>query len=101
MEAHTPKREAIEKFLDSHKAHAPGWRIKVIDEQQIPLVRLEASSDHARGSEAKTLEVHTRQVTLAGDHLDESTQKMIERWLDSLVSGSKTPVRCVMPRLIL
>ena len=88
MEAHTPKREAIEKFLNRHQEHAPGWRITVIDEQHTPLVRLEGHSSASAGSEAKTLEIHTRQVTLSADNLDDSTQKMIERWLDSLVSGA-------------
>ena len=91
MEAHTPKREAIERFIDTHKEHAPGWHITVIDEHQTPLVRLEATSAAGKGDAPKTLEIHTRQVTLAADRLDTSTQKMIERWLDSLVSGSPKP----------
>jgi hypothetical protein len=87
MESHTPKREAIEKFVASHSGHAPGWQVRVSDEQETPLVRLEAKQG---GGDARGLEIHTRQVTLTADRLDESTQKMIERWLDSLVSsGSK------------
>jgi hypothetical protein len=85
MEAHTPKREAIEKFIGRHSDHSPGWEIRIIDEQATPLVRLEATRG---GADTRTLEVHTRQVTLAGDRLDETTQKMIERWLDSLVSSA-------------
>jgi hypothetical protein len=88
MEAHTPKREAIEKFITSLQDHAPGWQVRVIDEQSTPLVRLEAKGSKG---ESQNLEVHTRQVTLAGDRLDDSTEKMIRRWLDSLANSGAHP----------
>jgi hypothetical protein len=88
MEAHTPKREAVQRFISSNAGHAPGWKVRVIDEHDSPLIRLEAKQD-AGGDAVKTLEVHTRQVTLTQDEVDASTRKMLVRWLDSLTSGSR------------
>ncbi len=90
-EAHTPKREAIERFLSGAKAHSPGWHVRVIDEQDSPIVRLQAATEESE--QPKSLEIHTRQVTLTGDRIDESTRKMIERWLDSLNAGTTHPSR--------
>src|SRR5689334_8525819 len=88
MEAHTPKREAVQRFITGNGAHAPGWQVRVIDEQDSPVVRLEARQEVAtKAEDVRTLEVHTRQVSLVHDDIDESTKKMILRWLDSLVSG--------------
>ena len=85
MEAHTPKREAIEKFIHHESRAASNWIVRVLDESHDPVVRLEASRDDQAPSGArKTLEVHTRQVRLADDELDESTKTMIRRWLASL-----------------
>ncbi len=85
MEAHTPKREAIEKFIHHESKASSNWIIRVLDASHDPVVRLEASRDDRAGSDPlKTLEVHTRQVRLADDELDESTKTMIRRWLASL-----------------
>jgi hypothetical protein len=90
MEAHTPKREAVQRFISSNAGHAPGWKVRVIDEHDSPLIRLEAKQEaSAAGDAVKTLEVHTRQVSLTHDEVDASTRKMLVRWLDSLTSGSR------------
>jgi hypothetical protein len=85
MEAHTPKREAIEKFVGHEKAAAKNWIVRTVDEPENPIVMLRATrSDQAGGGPEKTLEVHTRQVRLDSNELDESTKTMIRRWLASL-----------------
>jgi hypothetical protein len=85
MEAHTPKREAIEKFVHHESALAKGWVIRVSDEPHDPVIRLHAWKGGKRDSAPdKSLEVHTRQVRLAGEEPDESTKTFIRRWLASL-----------------
>ncbi|MGH9583573.1 MAG: hypothetical protein ACRD4O_11615 [Bryobacteraceae bacterium] len=84
MEAHTPKRLAIERFLKSAKSEqgsARDVRVRVIDEKENPIVRLETVD--ASGP-VKGLDVHTRQVVLENDGIDQTTKQMIRRWLASL-----------------
>ena len=84
MEAHTPKREAIEKFI-GHETGAGVWIIRAIDDQHEPVVHLQAfRDDRVEAKPEKLLEVHTRQVRLEDNELDESTKTMIRRWLASL-----------------
>jgi hypothetical protein len=83
-EAHTPKREAIEKFIH-HEGGAKDWIIEVQDEVHEPVVRLQARrDDQLSPGSAKSLEVHTRQVRLTDDELDEATKTLIRRWMGSL-----------------
>ncbi len=84
MEAHTPKRYAVERFIEAHKQQAKEWQVRVVDEHDDPVVRLEATKRTSTEKESRKLEVHTRQVSLAHDDIDDSTKKMISRWLDSL-----------------
>lgn len=85
MDAHTPKREAIERFVQHESGIKKDWIIRVSDEPNDPIVRLHAWRDDRRESAPeKSLEVHTRQVRLADDEPDESTKTMIRRWLGSL-----------------
>ncbi len=85
MEAHTPKREAIERFVNHESGIAKNWIVRVHDDSEGPIVRLQAWRDDKRESEPeKSLEVHTRQVRLADDEPDESTKTLIRRWLASL-----------------
>jgi hypothetical protein len=81
MEAHTPKRLAIERFLKTEKGSARDVRVRVIDEKENPIVRLETV--HA-SEPVKALDVHTRQVILENDDIDHTTKQMIRRWLASL-----------------
>ena len=84
MEAHTPKREAIEKFI-GHESGAGVWIIRAVDDQHEPVVHLQAfRDDRVEGAPEKTLEVHTRQVRLVDNELDEATKTMIRRWMASL-----------------
>jgi len=83
-EAHTPKREAIEKFIH-HEGGAKDWIIEVVDEAHEPVVRLQARRDDQVGTNApKYVDIHTRQVRLTDDELDEATKTLIRRWLGSL-----------------
>lgn len=85
MEPHTPKREAIERFVQHESGTLRNWIVRVADEARDPIVRLQAWRDDRPESEPeKTLEVHTRQVRLADDELDEATKTMVRRWLASL-----------------
>ncbi len=85
MEAHTPKREAIERFVQHEGATAGNWIIRVQDDPRDPIVRLQAwRDDRVETQPEKSLEVHTRQVRLADDELDESSKTMIRRWIASL-----------------
>lgn len=85
MEAHTPKREAIERFIHHESGIAKDWIIRVLEDPHDPILRLQAWRDDRIESEPeKSLEVHTRQVRLADDEPDESTKTMIRRWLGSL-----------------
>jgi hypothetical protein len=85
MEAHTPKREAIMKFVEHESGHYRDWVIRGVDEAENPIVRLQAyRDDKIEGGPQKTLEVHTRQVRLDNSELDETTKTMIRRWLSSL-----------------
>src|SRR3954462_11379796 len=84
MEAHTPKRQAIEKFVEAELGKMEGWKISVTEEKEQPIVILKASKPGHADDAPKSLEVHTRQVTLTHDELDESTQKLISRWMVSL-----------------
>ncbi len=85
MEAHTPKREAIEKFVHHESGIAKSWLVRVVDEPHDPIIRLQAWRDDKSGSAPeKSLEVHTRQIRLADNELDESSKTMIRRWLASL-----------------
>ncbi len=84
MEAHTPKREAIEKFI-GHETGAGVWIIRAKDDQREPVVHLQAfRDDRVETAPEKTLEVHTRQVRLEDNELDEATKTMIRRWMASL-----------------
>ena len=85
MEANTPKRQAIEKFIE-HENGSPGvWMIRVHDEQNAPKVMLEALRDDVRSSQPeKTLELPTDQVLLYDDELDEATKTKIRAWMASL-----------------
>jgi hypothetical protein len=83
-EAHTPKREAIEKFIH-HEEGVNDWIVEVLDQAHEPVVRLQARRDDQVSTRpAKSLEIHTRQVRLTDDELDESTKTLIRRWLASL-----------------
>ncbi len=85
MEAHTPKREAIQKFIAHESGRSKNWTIRAVDEAETPVVILHAyRDDPTQGKPEKTLEVHTRQVRLEDDGLDEATKTMIRRWLSSL-----------------
>ena len=85
MEAHTPKREAIEKFVQHEGANTKGWLIRVVDEPHDPVIRLHAEKADEAGSDSeKSLEVHSRQVRLSDDELDEASKTLIRRWLASL-----------------
>ena len=85
MEAHTPKRHAIEHFIKEHSGDLKGWQVRVIDEKDNPVVRLEATRPgHAAGEPGKTLEIHTRQATVDGDEIDHATQTMIRKWISAL-----------------
>ena len=56
-----------------------------MDESEKPVVFLHAyRDDKVESGPEKTLEVHTRQVRLEDDELDEATKTMIRRWLASL-----------------
>ena len=84
MEAHTPKREAIEKFI-GHETGAGVWIIRAADDQHELVVHLQAfRDDRVESAPEKTLEVHTRQVRLEDNELDEATKTMIRRWMASL-----------------
>jgi hypothetical protein len=85
MAAHTPKREAIEKFVQHESGTAKNWLIRVVDEEHDPVVRLHAwTVGKTEGPPEKSLEVHSRQVRLSDDKLDESSKTLIRRWLASL-----------------
>ncbi len=85
METHTPKREAIERFVNHESGIAKDWIIRVLEDEHDPVLRLQAwRDDRAEVGPEKSLEVHTRQVRLADDEPDEATKTMIRRWLGSL-----------------
>ena len=85
MEAHTPKREAIEKFIGHEEQAVSRWIVRAKDQEHEPVVLLQAWRDDRVDAEPeKKLEVHTRQVRLQDDELDEATKTMIRRWLASL-----------------
>lgn len=85
MEAHTPKREAIRKFVGHENGLYKNWVIRAVDEAENPIVILQAyRDDKVDGAPEKMLEVHTRQVRLDNSELDETTKTMIRRWLSSL-----------------
>ena len=85
MTAHTPKREAIEKFVEHEGGNMRGWLIRVLDEEHDPVIRLHASrADNPQTAPEKSLEVHSRQVRLTDEELDEATKTLIRRWLASL-----------------
>lgn len=84
MEPHTPKREAIQKFI-GHEGGLNSWIIRARDESANPVVILEAyRDDEVESAPEKTLEIHTRQVRLEDNELDESTKTLIRRWMASL-----------------
>jgi hypothetical protein len=84
MAAHTPKREAIEKFVQ-HESGIKAWLIRVVDEPHDPVVRLHAwRVGNTEGTPEKSLEVHSRQVRLSDEELDEASKTLIRRWLASL-----------------
>jgi hypothetical protein len=84
-EAHTPKREAIQRFIQHESGSATNWIIRVSDDFHDPIVRLRAwRDDRVEAEPEKTLEVHTRQVRLSDDEPDEATKTMIRRWIASL-----------------
>lgn len=84
MEAHTPKRQAIEKFL-GHESNLSKWIVRAVDQAESPIVLLQAYRDDiVETGPEKTLEIHTRQVRLEDEELDEATKTMIRRWLASL-----------------
>jgi hypothetical protein len=85
MEAHTPKREAIEKFIGHEEQAVSSWIVRARDQEHQPVVILQAwRDDQVEAEPEKTLEIHTRQVRLHDDELDEATKTMIRRWLASL-----------------
>lgn len=85
MEAHTPKREAIQKFLGHEYGLFQKWIVRAVDQEHEPIVVLQAfRDDKPVGAPEKTLELHTRQIRLEDEELDESTKTMIRRWLASL-----------------
>jgi hypothetical protein len=85
MEAHTPKRQAIEKFVQHEGTVGKNWMVRVEDAPNDPVVRLQAwRDDKVEAGPEKTLEVHTRQVRLTDEELDEATKTMLRRWIASL-----------------
>lgn len=85
MAAHTPKREAIEKFVQHESGISKDWLIRVVDEPHDPVVRLHACrAGNVEGAPEKSLEVHSRQVRLSDEELDEASKTLIRRWLASL-----------------
>lgn len=84
MPVHTPKREAIEKFI-KHESGIANWTIQVIDEPHDPVIRLHAwRVGSTENAPEKSLEVHSRQVRLSDEELDETSKTLIRRWLASL-----------------
>jgi hypothetical protein len=81
MEAHTPKRLAIERFVERERGRAHGVQVRIIDEKENPIVRLETVDTN---KPVKALDVHTRQVILENEDIDDTTKQMIRRWLASL-----------------
>ena len=85
MEAHTPKREAIEKFIGHEEQAVSRWIVRAKDQEHEPVVVLQAwRDDQVQTGPGKSLEIHTRQVRLEDNELDEATKTMIRRWLASL-----------------
>ncbi len=85
MEAHTPKHEAIGKFIGHEEQAVSSWIVRAKDREHEPVVILQAwRDDQVEAEPEKTLEIHTRQVRLHDDELDEATKTMIRRWLASL-----------------
>ena len=85
MAAHTPKREVIERFVQHESGAGKNWIIRVVDEEHDPVIRLFARRDDQLTPDAeKSLEVHSRQVRLSDEELDEATKTLIRRWLASL-----------------
>jgi hypothetical protein len=84
MEAHTPKRQAVEKFIQHEHDRLKGWQIQVIDERDEPLVRLQAVRQGESTPSGKHLDIHTRQVNLVHDEIDDTTKAMIRKWIGSL-----------------
>ncbi|MBV9301217.1 MAG: hypothetical protein JOY62_08130 [Acidobacteriaceae bacterium] len=85
MAAHTPKREAIERFVQHESAARKNWIIRVVDEEHDPVIRLHAwRDDKSEAVPEKSLEVHSRQVRLFDEELDEASKTLIRRWLASL-----------------
>ncbi len=84
MDAHTPKHDAIQRFI-GHEGNLSRWIIRTVDEPAVPVVMLKAyRDDKVEDAPEKTLEVHTRQVRLEDNELDEATKTMIRRWIASL-----------------
>lgn len=85
MEAHTPKREAIERFVKHESGTGGNWIIRAAEDAHDPIIRLNAWRDDKREDKPeKSLEIHSRQVRLADDELDESSKTLIRRWMASL-----------------
>lgn len=85
MAAHTPKGEAIDKFLHHEGMIAKDWIFRVEEEPDNPAVLLHARRDNQISEDQRNwLEVHTRQVRLQDDELDEATKTLIRRWMGSL-----------------
>ncbi len=59
--------------------------MEVVDQGHEPVVRLQARRDDRVTTEtSKYVDIHTRQVRLTDDELDEATKTLIRRWLGSL-----------------
>ena len=85
MDPHTPKRDAIKEFVGHESGLYQDWLIRAADEPGNPIVILKAyRDDKVQVGPEKTLEVHTRQVRLEDNELDETTKTVIRRWLSSL-----------------
>jgi hypothetical protein len=57
-EAHTPKREAIQRFVKHESGTAKNWIIRVSDDIHDPIVRLRAwRDDRVEAEPEKTLEL--------------------------------------------
>jgi hypothetical protein len=82
---HTPKRDAIQRFIGHESGLFKDWIVRAVDEPDNPVVQIQAfRDDKPLGDPDKTLEIHTRQVRLEDDELDEAAKTMIRRWLQSL-----------------
>ena len=84
MATNTPEGASIVRFIEHESGSHGPWVVRVVEGADRKVIVEAFRDDEVEAAPVKSLEVHTDQVHLYDDEIDEATKTMIRGWLASL-----------------